>query len=81
MIDLEAMLRIVSSMRLDPDTREALLRAARGESDQEIEAAIETLAQALGILDAHGELNAGGVRDLMKGAESEPEDETEAGTS
>jgi hypothetical protein len=65
MMDFGALLKVVSSMSLDPDARQALLRAARGESGEEIEAAIETLARALGVTDDDGDVDEDGVRELM----------------
>lgn len=64
-MDFGAILKIVSSVNLDPDSRQALLRAARGESGEEIDAAIERLAQALGVVDEDGEVNEDTVRDLV----------------
>lgn len=64
-MDFGALLKVVSSMSLDPDTRQALLRAARGESGEEIETAIETLARALGVTDDDGDVDEDGVREWM----------------
>jgi len=64
-MDIGGILKMVSSMSLDPDLRQALLRAARGESGEEIDAAIETLAQVLGVVDEDGEVNEDTVRDLV----------------
>jgi hypothetical protein len=64
MMDLGALLRIVSSANLDPESRQALLRAARGERGEEVEAAIETLALALGVIDDDGDVNENKIREL-----------------
>jgi hypothetical protein len=65
MIDLGAMLRIVSSVNLDPETRQTLLDAARGEGGQEAEAAIETLACALGLIDDEGDADHEAIKELV----------------
>lgn len=64
-------------MNLDTDTHQALLRAARGEGGEQVEAAIETLARALGVVDDHGELKEDTVRDLAEevGLETERDPE------
>jgi hypothetical protein len=64
MMDLGALLRIVSSANLDPESRQALLHAARGERGEEVEAAIETLALALGVIDDDGDVNENKIREL-----------------
>jgi predicted metal-dependent peptidase len=66
MMDLGAVLKMLSSVGLDPDSRQALLRAARGESSEEIEAAIETLARALGVVDESGDVKEDAVRELVE---------------
>lgn len=76
-MDLGAMLRIVSSANLDPDSRQALLRAARGEGGEEVEAAIETLARALGVVDGDGDVKEDTISKLMEETDLEMECEPE----
>jgi hypothetical protein len=77
MMDLGALLRIVSSADLDPESHQALLRAARGERGEEVEAAIETLALALGVVDDDGDVNENKVRELTEDVGLDMDHETE----
>jgi hypothetical protein len=63
-MNLGALLRIVLSAQIDPDTRQALLHALDGEGGEEADEAIETLARALGVLDDGGDVDAETVQDL-----------------
>lgn len=64
-MNLTAMLRTVLGADLDAETRQALVRAARGESGPEIDAALESLIGALGLMDASGDVDAGRVNELL----------------
>jgi hypothetical protein len=72
-MNLVGMLRALLSAHLDAETRQALLRAARGESGSEIEAALETLIHALGILDETGAVDEVRVNALLDDLGLEPE--------
>jgi hypothetical protein len=63
-MNLGALLRIVLSTDLDPETRQALLHALDGEGGEEADEAIETLARALGVLDDAGDVDEETVQDL-----------------
>jgi hypothetical protein len=65
-MDIGAILRVVLSAQVDPDARQALLRALDGEGGEEADAAIEALARALGVLDEAGELDEEKVRQLAE---------------
>ncbi len=64
-MNLAAMLRALLSANLDQETRQALMRAAQGESGAEIDAALETLIRALGITDEAGAVNGARVDALL----------------
>jgi len=65
-MDLGAMIRMVSSMNLDDDARQKLLRAARGEGGEEVNEAIEALARALGVVDEDGDVREEAVKNLVE---------------
>ncbi len=65
-MNLSAIMQIVSSLNLDQDTRQKLLRAARGESDEETNEAIEAVIRALGIVDEEGNVKKEEVEALME---------------
>lgn len=81
-MDLRALLRILSSANLDLESHQALLRAGRGEGGEEIEAAIEALALALGVIDEQGDVREDTVKELVEevGLETKQGDETSAVT-
>lgn len=76
-MDLGALFRIVSSADLDSESHQALLRAARGERGEEVEAAIETLARALGVVDDDGDVNENKIRELTEDVGLDMEHQTE----
>jgi hypothetical protein len=78
MMDFGAILQIISSLDLEPSSRQALLRAARGESGEEVEAAIETLARSLGVIGGDGEVKEDTTRELMEEFGLEMENLTES---
>ena len=64
-MNLAGMLRTLRSAPLDAETRQALLRAARGEGGPEIEAALETLIGGLGLMDETGAVAEARVEALL----------------
>ncbi|MGC9357549.1 MAG: hypothetical protein ACP5GX_06780 [Anaerolineae bacterium] len=64
-MNLNAILRMIRWDSLDAKTCETLLRAAEGEQGEEIDAAINALAFALGVIDEEGQVREQGVEALM----------------
>jgi hypothetical protein len=64
-MNLTAMLRAILGANLDAETRQALVRAAQGESGPEIDAALESLIGALGLMDADGAVDDTRVNEML----------------
>jgi hypothetical protein len=57
---------MVLSAHMNPEARQALIRALDGEGGEEVEAAIEELARALGLVNEAGEMDEARVRELVE---------------
>jgi hypothetical protein len=65
-MDIGAVLKMVLAAQMDPAARQALVGALDGEGGAEVEAAIEELARALGLVDEAGDVDEERVRGLIE---------------
>jgi hypothetical protein len=73
-MNLTAMLRAILGANLDAETRQALVRAAQGESGPEIDAALDSLIGAFDLIDANAAVNMARVQALLDDLGLEKED-------